>query len=395
MSELMDKRRLSQLEILISARKGQFYKTMNSPCGAHILVEGKDCINYISSNYLGFSIHPKVIEAIKNELVTYGGGMTGSPVMCGITETYKALCKKLAEIYAKEDAIIFSTGYQGILGTIQCTIGIGDVALFDKFAHRSLIDGAILSGAGRFFWKHNDLDSLEEFLIKCKDNYKRKLIIVDSVYSMDGDIADLPGIIKLKEKYDALLLADEAHSLGVIGENGHGICDHFNISGDTIDVVCGALSKTGAAIGGFVASSKDYIQYLKQSATSYLFSTALPPHLCAGILKTLNLITEEPEWLERLWKNINYFNAAIKSLGFNIGNTCSAIIPIYIRDWRKTVEFAQDCFDDGIIVAPIRHPVVAEGEERIRIGMSSLHSQDDLDRTIEVFGRIGKKIGVI
>ncbi|HEX9061693.1 MAG TPA: aminotransferase class I/II-fold pyridoxal phosphate-dependent enzyme [Clostridia bacterium] len=398
MSRLIDESRQKKLDFILNLKKNKEYPlflTMNSKNTAHIVAEGRECINFISNNYLGFSVHPKVAEAVKAGIDRYGVGMAGSPVMSGITDIYNELCEKVASIYQQEAAAVFPSGFQGMLGIIQATIATGDLALLDSLAHRSLIDGVVLSGANRFMWKHNNMESLDKMLSSNHDTYRRKLIIVDSVYSMDGDIACLPEINSVREKYGAFLMVDEAHSLGVIGEHGYGLLDHFRLPGNAVDVVSGVFSKYGALMGGFIAGDKDFVELVKYTSSAYLFTTALPPHICAGVLQTLKLIEEEPEWRIRLWENIKFFTTSLRSLGFDLGNTGAAVVPLYIRDTEKTLLFSKMILERGVIASPVYHPGVAKGEERIRMGLMALHTREDLEKAIEVLKNVGKELGVI
>lgn len=370
------------------------YMTMSSKNGAHIIAEGKDCINFVSNNYLGFTVHPQIAEVMKAAIDKYGVGMAGSPVMSGTTDIYNELCRKVAEIYKKPAAAVFPSGYQGMVGILPAVIGHGDVALLDSLAHRSLLDGVILSGANRFMWKHNNLENLDQ-LLERHQGYKRKLIVVDSVYSMDGDIADIPGIVKVKEKHNALLLTDEAHSLGVIGERGLGILDYYRENARDVDIVAGTFSKFGAVAGGFVAGSQDFIDYLRFSSSGYLFTTALPAHLCAGALKALQLLEEQPEWHMKLWENIKFLTTQLRSAGFDLGNTRSAVIPLFIRNTEKTIQFSKRCFEMGVIASPVYHPGVGKGEDRMRIGLSALHTTEDLEEAVHVFVKVGKELSII
>lgn len=398
MMELLDSVRKKRSDFVVnlnSKKEYPLYLTLSSKNKSRIVVDGREYINFISNNYLGLSSHPKVEEAMKNAIDKYGVGMPASPVMSGMTDVYDKLCEKLAQVYQKEAAIIFPSGYQAMVGIIHATISHGDVAILDSFAHRSLIDGAILSGASRFMWQHNDMESLEKILSEVDGKYKRKLIIVDSVYSMDGDIAKVPDIYALKKKYNAFLMVDEAHSLGVIGEHGYGIIDHFKCDSDNVDLIGGVFSKYGGLNGGFAVGTKEYMEYLQYASTGYLFSTAIAPHSCAGALKALELLEEEPEWREKLWDNIKFFTSSLKSIGFDIGKTSSAVIPVFVRESEKTLEFSKMIFEAGVAVSPVFHPGVKMGEERIRMGITALHTKEDLEKTLEIMKNVGKKLAII
>lgn len=397
MAELMDKLRKEQAAFFRKIQDCKLFPvkfTMSSNANQHIVAEGKKCINYISNNYLGLSGHPEVINEAKKAIDIYGTGMTGSPIMSGTTELHHRLWNKIAKIYGKEAATTFPSGYTSMLGAFQGALSPRDIALVDSYAHRSLVDGAVLSGAKRCLWEHNNMESLEKML-KNNADYKRKLIVIDSVYSMDGDIANLPEILKLKQKYDALLLIDEAHSLGVIGKNGGGLFDYFNMSSESVEIVAGTFSKSAGAVGGFIAASKDYIDFIESSAPANLFTAALPPYICASVLKALDIMETDKTLHNRLWRNIKYISGALRSLGYDIGKTKTAIIPVFIRSTEKALKFSYGLFANNIIATAVAYPVVPRGLERIRMGISALHSKNDLDRTIEVYKVVGKKLGII
>jgi 8-amino-7-oxononanoate synthase len=358
------------------------------------VVSGKERINFISNNYLGFSTHPKVIEAVKKAADKFGLGIGGSPLACGTTDLHNRLNAKIARLYEKESCVICASGYQALLGGIQASIGKGDVALMDSLVHRSIVDGVILSGSDKRMWLHNDTEDLESLLERVKKKYGRMLILVDSVYSMDGDWADLPVLYSLKEKHGALLLIDEAHSLGVLGKRGYGLPDHFDMPNGP-DVVAGTFSKFAGAVGGFVAGPADFTDHLRHNASAYIFSASLPPLQVAGIYKSFELLDEEPEWRERLWNNINYFLKNVKEIGFDTGPSRTAVVPLIIRDTEKTMLFNKMIFDEGVFASPIIHPAVPPAESRIRLGVMAIHTREDLDRSLDVFKKVGKKLGII
>jgi len=367
---------------------------VGSACGNHITVSGNELINFISNNYLGFSTHPKVLEAVKKAADKYGLGIGGSPLACGTTEIHNRLSEKIARLYGKESCLLFASGYQALLGGIQAAIGKGDVALMDGLVHRSIVDGVTLSGSDKRMWLHNDIEDLESLLGRVKAKYGRMLIVVDSVYSMDGDWANLPELFRLKEKHDAFLLIDEAHSLGVIGKRGYGLPDHFDLPQGP-DIVAGTFSKFAGAVGGFVAAPAEFMDHLRHSASAFIFSASLPPLQVAGIYKSFELLDEEPEWRIRLWENIHYFVKGVNELGFDTGPSKTAVVPLIIRDVEKTMLFNKMIFDEGVFASPIVHPAVPPAESRIRLGVMATHTREDLDRSLEVFKKAGKKLGII
>jgi 8-amino-7-oxononanoate synthase len=367
---------------------------VSSECGNFITVNGKKCINFISNNYLGFSTHPKVKEAVAAALNKYGLGIGGSPIACGTTELHNKLMERKSNVYNKDACVLFASGYQAMLGSIQAAVIKGDVVLLDALVHRSIVDGVILSGADKRMWIHNDTEDLAELLEKLAKKYKRMMVVVDSVYSMDGDIADLPELRRLCEKYGAHLLIDEAHSLGVLGKKGYGLLEHFGLPGGT-DIISGTFSKFAGAIGGFTTGSKDYIDFVQHTASPFVFSASLSPLIVAGVLKSFDLLIEEPEWRERLWKNVKFFQDGLKSIGFDIGSTRTPVVPIMIRDVEKTLRFNKMILDNGVFASPIIAPGVPPAESRIRLGVIATHTQDDLEKSIEVFKNAGKELGII
>ncbi|OHD68701.1 MAG: hypothetical protein A2W19_12865 [Spirochaetes bacterium RBG_16_49_21] len=397
MSQLVSDAMKQQSALLSMLRKENIYTyslEVSSACANHIVVNGKERINFISNNYLGFSTHPEVLKAVRKAVDTYGLGTGGSPMMCGTTDMHYRLQEKIARVYDREASVILPSGYQALLGSIQSTIGKGDVALMDSLVHRSIVDGVILSGSDRRMWLHNDTEDLEMLLERVKSKYKRMLIIVDSVYSMDGDWADLPELHRLKEKHGALLLIDEAHSLGVLGKRGYGLPDHFGMM-HAPDVIAGTFSKFAGAVGGFVAGPADFIDHVRHNASAYIFSASLPTMTVAGVYKSFELLEEEPQWRERLWDNIHYFLNGLKSLGFDTGPSRTAVVPVFIRDQEKTMIFNKMIFDEGVYGSPVVHPAVPPTESRIRLGIMATHTRDDLDRSLEIFKKAGKKLGII
>lgn len=397
MSKLVSNAMKEQAELVSMLRKENMYTyclEVSSACGNHITVSGKELINFISNNYLGFSTHPKVLEAVKKAADKYGLGIGGSPLACGTTEIHNRLGERIARLYKQESCLLFASGYQALLGGIQASIGKGDVALMDSLVHRSIVDGVTLSGSDKRMWLHNDTEDLESLMGRVKTKYGRMLIVVDSVYSMDGDLADLPELYRLKEKHGAILLIDEAHSLGVIGKRGYGLPDHFDLP-EGPDIVAGTFSKFAGAVGGFVAGPAEFMDHLRHSASAFIFSASLPPLQVAGIYKSFELLDEEPEWRIRLWENINYFVKGVKELGFDTGPSKTAVVPLIIRDMEKTMLFNKMIFDEGVFASPIVHPAVPPSESRIRLGVMATHTKEDLNRSLEVFGKAGKKLGIL
>jgi glycine C-acetyltransferase len=300
----------------------------------HVTGQPREMIMMASNNYLGLTTHPKVVEAGLQAQVKYGAGSGSVGLLAGTLDLHRQLEEHLARFKGCEDAIVFPTGYSTNVGCVAGLLRKGDVAINDRLNHASIIDGCKLSGADIRTFKHNDLKSLEHVLQKCDAEYHGKLVIVDGVFSMDGDIAPLPDLIRLARQYDARVMIDEAHASGVIGEHGRGTPEYYHLEGQ-VDLVAGTLSKGLAGIGGFVASTKEVVNYLRFFGRSYMFSTSLPPAVTASLIAAIEVIETEPELRARLWENINYFTGHLKALGFDLGNAETAIIPIIIGDDTK------------------------------------------------------------
>ncbi len=397
MGNLVSEKIKQQSELVSKLKESDMYTyclEVSSSCENHIVVDGKNCLNFISNNYLGFSTHPAVIEAVEKAVKKYGLGIGGSPMACGTTDIHIELMERIATVYQQDSALLFASGYQALLSSVQGTIAKGDVALLDSLVHRSIVDGVILSGADKRMWLHNDMEDLESLFQRLKEKYSRMLIIVDSVYSMDGDWANLPELYELKEKYGAMLLLDEAHSLGVLGENGYGLPEHFNMP-QGADLIAGTFSKFAGAIGGFVTGPKEYIDHLRHVASPFIFSASLSPLICAGILKSFDLLDEEPQWRDKLWENVKFFHEGLKSLGFDIGVSKTAVVPLIVKDTLKTMLFNKKILDRGVYASPIVHPAVPPAESRIRLGVMATHTREDLEKCLEIFEDVGKELEII
>ncbi|MBI5552398.1 MAG: pyridoxal phosphate-dependent aminotransferase family protein [Desulfobacterales bacterium] len=388
-------RQMAESVALLRARDIYTYGLeVSSACNHRVRVNGVERINFISNNYLGFSSHPRVVEAAGMALQRYGVGTGGSPLMCGTTTLHTRLKEKIAEAYQQEAAVLFASGYQAMLGAIQGTLGRGDLALIDQLVHRSIVDGVILSGCDKRMWLHNDMEDLGALLARTGGKYKRRLIAVDSVYSMDGDIADLPAIKALADRHEALILVDEAHSLGVIGPRGRGLLEHFALP-EGAHIIAGTFSKFAGAVGGFVTGPADFITHLTHTASAFIFSASLPPVQCAAVLAAFQLLDEEPQWHRQLWENVRYLLDSLASLGFDTGRSQTPVIPLMIRDPEKAMLFNKSILERGVYASPVVHPAVAPAESRIRLGVMASHTREDLDIALGIFQKSGKELGLI
>ena len=357
-----------------------------------VVIEGKERVMMGSNNYLSLTHHPKVLEAARRALEMFGSGCTGSRFLNGTLALHEELEGRLADLFGKEAALVFSTGYQANLGLIQGLVGRGDVVLVDKLDHASILDGAKLSYGETARFNHGDLAHLEHKLQKHSDH--PMMIIVDGVYSMEGDIADVPGLVNLAQRYGAVLAIDDAHSVGVLGPKGEGTAAHFGMT-DEADIIVGTFSKSLASIGGFVGASEDVIHYLRHHSRPLIFTASLPPSNTAGVLAALEVMLAEPERREMLWANTHRFQEGCRSLGFDIGTTETPIVPVLIGTLPNTFGFWRALFDAGVFTNPVVPPAVPPEQCRLRTSLMATHTPDQIDRALETFGRLGKKMGVI
>jgi len=369
-------------------------RTIESPQGAWIVVDGKKVLNMCSNNYLGFANHPKLKEKAKEAIDKFGVGPAAVRTIAGTMSLHTELEKKLAEFKGAEATISFQSGFNANLATIPALVGREDVIFSDELNHASIIDGCRLSKATIVRYKHNDPEDLEKKLEEYKDFPGKKLIVTDGVFSMDGDIAPLDKIVEVAEKYDAMTMVDDAHGEGVLGRGGRGIVDHFNLHGK-VDIEVGTLSKAFGVVGGYVAASKKVVEYLRQKARPFLFSSAVTPGDVAACIAAVDILTESDELVNRLWDNANYFKTEMKNLGFDLGISQTPITPVMLGDAKLAQEFSKNLFKEGIFAQAIGYPTVPKGKARIRVMISATHSKDDLDFALEKFEKIGKELGVI
>jgi 8-amino-7-oxononanoate synthase len=369
-----------------------YFKPVSRAEDTVVVIEGKERVMMGSNNYLGLTQHPKVLEAARNALERYGSGCTGSRFLNGTLDLHEFLEIRLAEFFGKEAALVFSTGYQANLGLISGLVGRGDVVLIDKLDHASIVDGAKMSYGNTYRFGHGDLKQLEFLLRRYQD--RGTLVIVDGVYSMEGDIADVPSLLKLTQRYGAALALDDAHSVGVLGPKGDGTAAHFGL-GQEVELVVGTFSKSLASIGGFIAGSESVIHFLKHHSRPLIFTAALPPSNTAGVLAALEILIAEPERRTRLWENTRRFQDGCRSLGFNIGHTQTPIVPVLIGSLENTFMFWRQLYDAGVFTNPVVPPAVPPDECRLRTSLMATHTTDQIDTALEIFGRLGKQSGVI
>lgn len=369
-----------------------YFRCIESEQNTEVIMSGRKVLMFGSNSYLGLTNHPKVIEAAVVATRKYGTGCAGSRFLNGTLDIHLELEKELAEFVGKEDALIYSTGFQVNLGVVSCVTGREDYIICDELDHASIVEGRRLSFSTCFKFKHNNMESLENELKKCKPE-SVKLIVVDGVFSMEGDIANLPEIIRLSKKYNASVMVDEAHSLGVLGDHGRGACNHFGLTND-VDLIMGTFSKSLAAIGGFIAADESVINYLRHNSRSYIFSASNTPAATAAAREALHIMKREPERIQHLWDLTNYSLNCFRSLGFEIGSTQTPIIPLYVRDMEKTFMVTKMLFDEGVFVNPVVPPACSPNDTLIRFSLMATHSKEQIDFAVEKLVKCFKALDI-
>lgn len=369
-------------------------RTIQSPQGAWLKVDGKDVLNFCSNNYLGLANHPRLVEAARQAVQKYGVGPAAVRSIAGTMDLHVELERRLAAFKGVEAAITFQSGFNANLGTIPALVGKEDVIFSDELNHASIIDGCRLSGATIVRYAHNDVEDLEHKIQEWQGKYRRALIVTDGVFSMDGDIAPLPEIYEVACRHDVLLMVDDAHGEGVLGRGGRGIVDHFDLHGK-VDIEVGTLSKAFGVIGGVVAGNVRIVEWLRQRGRPFLFSSAMTVPDVAACLAALDLLEESTHLVEKLWENTRYFKAEMKQLGFDTGQSQTPITPIMLGEAHLAQEFSRRLFDEGVFAMAIGYPTVPKGKARIRVMISAAHERQDLDKGLEAFARVGRALGVI
>lgn len=369
-----------------------YFKPISESEDTVVTIEGKSRIMMGSNNYLGLTHHPKVLEASRNALERYGSGCTGSRFLNGTLDLHEQLEARLADFFGKDAALVLSTGYQANLGLISGLVGRSDVVLIDKLDHASIVDGAKMSYGRTERFAHGNLAQLERLLDKHSD--RGLLVTVDGVFSMEGDIADLPALYALTQRYGAALAVDDAHAVGVLGPKGDGTAAHFDMV-DEIDMIVGTFSKSLASIGGFITGSNEVIHYLKHHARPLIFSAALPPANTAGVIAAHEVMLQEPERRDSLWANTLRLQEGMKSLGFDIGPSETPIVPVLIGGIENTFVFWRKLFDAGVFTNPVVPPAVPPSECRLRTSLMATHTNDQIDYALETFAKLRKETGII
>lgn len=372
-----------------------FFRVIESDQDTEVTINGKKVLMFGSNAYLGLTNHPKVKEASIDAIKKYGSGMAGSRFLNGTLDIHIELERKLAHFMRKDDAIVFSTGFNVNQGVISCITGREDYIIWDELNHASIIEGQRLSFSKKLKFRHNDMISLERQLIKCHPN-KVKLIVVDGVFSMEGDVANLPEIVRLAKKYNANVMVDEAHGIGVMGKNfnGKGACEELGVL-DDVDLIMGTFSKSLASIGGFIAGDNITINYLRHNARPYIFSASITPSATAAASAALDILKKEPERIENLWKITNYSLKRFKENGFEIGKTSTPIIPLFVRDNDKTFLITKMLFEEGIFVNPVVPPGVSAEDTLIRFSLMATHTIDQVDKAIDKITKVFRLLDII
>ena len=363
-----------------------YFRAISGKQGTEVEMDGKKVLMFGSNAYTGLTGDQRIIDAAKEALDKYGSGCAGSRFLNGTVDLHVQLEKEFAEFVHKDDALCFSTGFFVNSGVLAVICGREDYIICDERDHASIVDGRRLSFAKQLKFKHNDMEDLEKQLQKC-DPDAIKLIVVDGVFSMEGDLANLPEIVRLKKKYNASIMVDEAHGIGVFGKEGRGVCDHFGVI-DDVDIIMGTFSKSLASIGGFVAADADTINYLRHTCRTYIFSASNTPAATAAAREALHIIRTEPERQERLWETTNYALKRFREEGFEIGDTESPIIPLYVRDVDKTFIVTKLAFDNGVFINPVIPPACAPQDTLVRFALMATHTQKQVEKGVLVLKKI-------
>ncbi|MGQ4808972.1 8-amino-7-oxononanoate synthase [Candidatus Entotheonellaceae bacterium PAL068K] len=370
-----------------------YFKVVESEQGPEALVNGKKMLMLGSNNYLGLTNHPKVKEAAVNAVKQYGTGCTGSRYLNGTLALHEEAETRLANFMQREATLMFSTGYQTNLGTIAALVGKGEFVITDRHDHASILDGCRLSFGKILKFRHNDMDDLERILSRLGPE-AGKMVVVDGVFSMGGNITPLPSITKLCQTYKALLLVDDAHSMGVLGENGRGTAEHFGLE-DAVDITMGTFSKSFASMGGFIATDMQTIDYIKHHSRPLIFSASMAPATVAAMLAALDIIEQEPQRREQLWRNATRLCTGLQELGFNTGESATPIIPVILGEDMLTFHFWRALFDRGVFTNPAVRQAVAPGSSLLRTSVIATHTPEQIDRALEIFCEVGQKLRVI
>lgn len=369
-------------------------RTLSSPQGAWLVVDGQRVLNFCSNNYLGLANHPRILQAARQAMEKYGLGPAAVRSIAGTMDLHLELERRMAAFKGVESAITFQSGFNANIAAIPALVGKEDAIISDELNHASIIDGCRLSGGKIIRYAHCDVADLERVLKENRANYPRVIVITDGVFSMDGDIAPLDQIYNVVQNYEAILMVDDAHGEGVLGRGGRGIVDHFDLHGK-VDVEIGTMSKAFGVVGGVVAGNPVVVEWLRQRGRPFLFSSAMTVPDVAACLAALDLLEESTDLVDRLWENARYFKAEMKRMGFDTGKSSTPITPVMLGEAPLAQQFSRELFENGVFAMAIGFPTVPRGKARIRVMISASHSKEDLDQGLEAFGKVGRKLGVI
>lgn len=370
-----------------------YFTPISSEQNTEVIINGKKVLMLGSNSYMGLTNHPKIKEAAIAAINKYGSGCAGSPFLNGTLDIHIQLQDELAEYLHKDGVMLFSAGFLANSGVIPCVTGRNDYLIYDDRDHASIMEGKQLTFGNTLKYKHNNMEDLERVLQKCPIDAP-KLVVTDGVFSMEGDVANIPEMVKLCDKYQATLHVDEAHGLGVFGSEGRGTCDHFGVL-DKVDMVMGTFSKSLASVGGFIAVDADTINYMKHAVRPYIFTASISPASTASVLEALHIIRREPERQAALWEIQRYALKSFKDLGFEIGNTSTPIIPIFVRDNEKTFAATRMLLDEGVFISPVVAPAVPSDETLIRVALMATHTKEQIDFGVDKIYQTFKKLGIL
>ncbi len=376
----------------IAAGYYPYFRVISSEQDTEVICDGKKMLMMGSNSYLGLTNHPRVKEASMKAVQKYGSGCAGSRFLNGTLDIHIELENELAKLVGKEAALAYPTGYQANVGCISAMVNKGEYVITDKYDHASIIDGCTLAEGDMLRFNHNDMASLERVLQKIEG--KKSLIVVDGIFSMEGDIAKLPEIAELAAKYGSNIMVDEAHSLGVLGATGAGTVEHFNLNKET-DLIMGTFSKSLASVGGFIAASEPLIHYLKHKSRALIFSASLPPASTASVLEALKIMKEEPERIAKLWENTNYMLKEFQAMGFNTGDSCTPVIPLHVGNMMDAFQMWKRLGEEGVFINPVVPPAVPPNSCLIRCSFMATHTREQLDMALDKFRSIGKELKLI
>ena len=370
-----------------------YFRAISSEQDTEVLMNGKKVLMFGSNSYMGLTNDPRVIEAAVKATQKYGTGLAGSPFLNGTLDIHKDLEARLADYVGKEDAMLYSTGFGVNLGVVSTLTGREDYIILDEQDHASIIEGRRLSFSNYLKYKHNDMNSLEDQLKKCNPD-KVKLIVSDSVFSMEGDVADVKKMVELSKKYNATLMIDEAHGIGVFGEGGRGVCNYLGVQND-VDLIMGTFSMSFAALGGFIATDKEITNFLRHHSRSYIFTASITPASVAAVNASLDIMLAEPERQKHLWDITHFALESFREMGLEIGHTQTPIIPLFIRDDYKTFRVTRDLLDEGVFVNPVVSPAVAPNDTLIRYSLMATHTRQQVEHSLEAIEKVFKKNGLL